>query len=271
MPSGSPSRNVSTSGPSDATCRTTATAGSAASAGGSGPSGRTSSGSAPIVGSATDRARRLRRSRRTAAIGLGRDRRPAPGTHRTTTFVVAPHGLRSAPGPAMSTIESGSSSAPPTPAARASRRRVSTATPARRWNAVRPALDAVGSTTSRTFEMRTESPGRTTSTVASASAGCEPAPTASCGSASVRRPSLHPVWVPSTTSSTANVAISRSASVDAKLSTVYTLAANQATRPPKSTSRRSEMMRRQETPSFSAAIVVPWTRLAIFWKATSRA
>lgn len=27
----------------------------------------------------------------------------------------------------------------------------------------------------------------------------------------------------------------------------------------------------QETPSFSAAIVAPLTRLAIFWKATSRA
>ena len=72
-----------------------------------------------------------------------------------------------------------------------------------------------GSTTSRTFEIRTGSPGRTTSTVASASAG-SPAPTASCGSDTVRRRSLHPVWVPSTTSSTANVAISRSASVDTK-------------------------------------------------------
>ena len=61
--------------------------------------------------------------------------------------------------------------------------------------------------------MRTASPGRTTSTVASASAG-SPAPTASCGSDTVSCPSLRPVWVPSTTSSTANVAISRSASVD---------------------------------------------------------
>ena len=71
------------------------------------------------------------------------------------------------------------------------------------------------STTQMTFEMRTGSPGRTTSTVASANAGF-PAPTASCGSDPVDRRSLRPVWVPSTISPTANVAISRSTSVDSK-------------------------------------------------------
>lgn len=58
-----------------------------------------------------------------------------------------------------------------------------------------PSMRAVGSTPSRTFEMRTESPGRTTSTVISAApAASWPRPAAVARS--LRRPSLHPVWVP---------------------------------------------------------------------------
>ena len=67
--------------------------------------------------------------------------------------------------------------------------------------------------------MRTGSPGRTTSTVASASAG-SPAPTASCEGDTTSVFATRPVWVPTTTSSTANVAISRSASVECNLTSV---------------------------------------------------
>ena len=218
---------VSRRGPSDATCRIATSAGRSPPADGTGHAYRTTSAvSSSIVVAARSRA--TRRVSRRIARSTSATAAPWAGTKRSTTLAVSPYGLRSAPGPDMSTRESGNSSGPTKPAPNRSQA-LMTATPRRRLVRPDPAASsapstpgndddgsealAEGSTTSRTLEIRTGSPGRTTSTVASASAG-SPAPTASCEVDTVSVAPSRPVCVPSTILSTSNVAISRSATVD---------------------------------------------------------
>src|SRR5262245_28899904 len=186
----------------------------------------TRSGVAPIVAAARSLATRrpARRTDRSASCTAT----PGAGVQRTTTFVVRPYRVRSAAGPSASMNDGGNSSGPTKPAS--SQSHVSrTCTPSSRFVAPRPAIASVpsapgkvaigssalieGTTASSTFATRTGSPGRTISTVTSASAGSS-APPASSGTVSSSRLRSQPVFVPSTTSSTANRAISSSASVD---------------------------------------------------------